>query len=457
MLRGWHHHSAGLSLHSVALNVSDRSEKRSRWKRRAERKSRRPAAKTIKTPVRNKTCPSCWQCQRLKWIWTLLTLISALRRTAGGQLQLKSKAAGSSETVWVSIYQLPLLQVLDKTSIFCNILSLSNWQIDVSPETLYWQPNVVEARGSQDRDQRPQHPHRPRRRSVTPELWYFYNIPLSPLRLLAASRPRWNYRRTMCLLLQPRARGATPQKRCLVGRSEIPIRHILSSGLAGCKERSLNQFSSKFAPHTSSVCFKGAIQTVWLFPFKTDGVSLGGERFPVKCSVTLFCTQGSRLKVRLTWRDTRIVTCLCLRRLFFLNSVLVQPLQNHLVSCVTSQRRLHDTQPRSLETHTGNCLHTGWVEVLRWRSLMFGISALLGGDCFVFFFLRCARTRGCEKQKGKREKCISTFLIQNIFQAKHAHVVRSLHFPAALSPHKDWRHGRRHLSCKKIKHFNTFI
>ena len=195
---------------------------------------------------------------------TLLTLISALRRTAGGQLQLKSKAAGSSETVCVSIYQFPLLQVLDKTSVFCNILSLSNWQIDVSPETLYWQPNVVEARGSQDRDQRPQHPHRPRRRSVTPELWYFYNIPLSPLWLLAASRPHWNYRRTMCLLLQPRACGATPQKRCLVGRSEIPIRHILSSGLAGCKEWSFNQFSSKFDPHTSSVCFKGAIQMVWL-------------------------------------------------------------------------------------------------------------------------------------------------------------------------------------------------
>lgn len=29
MLRGWHHHYAGLSLHGVALNVFDRSEKRS--------------------------------------------------------------------------------------------------------------------------------------------------------------------------------------------------------------------------------------------------------------------------------------------------------------------------------------------------------------------------------------------------------------------------------------------
>lgn len=35
----------------------------------------------------------------------------------------------------VSIYQIPLLQVLDKKSNFCNILSLNYWQIDASSET----------------------------------------------------------------------------------------------------------------------------------------------------------------------------------------------------------------------------------------------------------------------------------------------------------------------------------
>ena len=102
-------------------------------------------------------------------VWTILDLFT-----------VKSKAVGYNNTVWVSIYQIPLLRVLDKTSIFCNILSLSNWQMDVSPETIYWQPNVVEERGSQDRDQRPEETQTKKCYSWT--LVSLWHPPQSPLR-----------------------------------------------------------------------------------------------------------------------------------------------------------------------------------------------------------------------------------------------------------------------------------
>lgn len=153
MLRGWNHHYARLSLYSVVLNVFDRSEKRSTWKQRAERKGLK-LKPSYKPRHQLKTSLSCWQYQLLKWADPYF---NGYKHNSNFSLfSVKSKAVGSNDTVWVSIYQILLLQVLEKTSIFCNILSLSNWQIDVSPETLYWQPNVVETRGSQDRDQRPE-------------------------------------------------------------------------------------------------------------------------------------------------------------------------------------------------------------------------------------------------------------------------------------------------------------
>lgn len=175
MLRGWHQHYAGLSLYSVALNVFDRSEKRSTWKQRAEGpklKPRHQLKPRLLSPVDSinilneyNTADPYSNCYKHNSNFSLFSV--------------KSKAVGYNDTVWVSISR--CCKLLDKTSIFCNILSLSNWQIDVSPGTLYWQPNVVETRGSQDKDQRPERPRRPRRRSVTPELWYLYNTPLSPL------------------------------------------------------------------------------------------------------------------------------------------------------------------------------------------------------------------------------------------------------------------------------------
>lgn len=78
---------------------------------------------------------------------------------------------------------------LTRQASFAIFLSLSNWQIDVSQETSYWQPNVEKRRGSQDKDQRPEQPRRARQRSVTPKLWYLYNIPTS-------SRPHWRWLRT---------------------------------------------------------------------------------------------------------------------------------------------------------------------------------------------------------------------------------------------------------------------
>jgi len=143
-----------------------------------------------------------------------------------------SKAVGYNDTVWVSIYQILLLQGLDKKHVFCNILSFSNWQIDVSPETFYWQPNVVEKRGSQDKDQRAEQPRRPRRRSVTPELWYLYNISLAPQWAVCNLTSTLKLKEKCVFAIVTPCFHSNLQKKVGISYFRKPRRHIFSYGLA---------------------------------------------------------------------------------------------------------------------------------------------------------------------------------------------------------------------------------
>lgn len=109
-----------------------------------------------------------------------------------------------------------------------------------------------------------------------------------------------------------------------------------------------------------------AVHVCHLFAFlKKDKLflcRLGWGRRSVLCDLVFY----SRCSwVKLTWPDTKLVTCLRLGRLFFLlflsSSVLVQPSKAYGFLCVTSQRYVF---MRHTQAHTGSCLQTGWVEVM---------------------------------------------------------------------------------------------